>query len=75
MIDGLSKLYPNVKFSLVSELINQPHEDAFYPHGGQPKASRETGEFLRMENIHGGADTLRLSSENIHNLADWHNQR
>ena len=75
MIEDLRVLYPNVKFSLVSELVNRPCEDAFYPRGGEPKASRETGSFLRMENAHGGADTLRLSSDKIHSLAEWHNKR
>ena len=74
-IEELRVLYPNVKFTLTSVRINQPCEDAFYPHGGEPKASRESGTFLRMQNVCGGADTLRLSSDKIHSLADWHNQR
>jgi len=74
-ISELKSLYPNVEFSLVSELVNRPHEDAFYPHGGEPKSSREAGTFLRMVNPKGGADTLRLESEKIHSLADWHNKR
>ena len=75
MLEELRVLYPNVTFTIVSELVNQPCEDAFYPHGGEPKASRESGTFLRMQNVRGGADTLRLSSQSMHSLADWHNQR
>lgn len=73
LIEALRSKFPNVKFSLVGELVNRTHEDAFYPLGGAPKATKECGVFLRMENKKGGCDTLRLTSARINDLAAWHN--
>ena len=72
-IEELRAKYQNVKFSLVGELVNRTHEDAFYPLGGSPKPTVECGVFLRMENKKGGVDTLHLTSARIHDLAAFHN--
>jgi len=74
-LQTLRKQYPLVNFKASSKLTIQCNESASYPFGA-PKPRRVEGEFIRMENPMGGADTVLASdSEAIHRLAAWHQAR
>ena len=70
---SLQKKYPNVTFSQADHCINPRNEgQTFYPLGA-PKPERVEGNFVRMVNVCGGADTVRASNvEAIHRLAAYH---
>ena len=71
----LRKQYPLVNFKEVDHTMHPRNESASYPFGA-PKPKRVEGEFIRMENPMGGADTVLASdSEAIHRLAAWHQAR
>lgn len=74
-LEELKKQYPNVKFSTQDHCINPRDEgQTFYPLGA-PKPERIEGSFIRIQNVCGGADTVRASNaEAIHRLAAWHEE-
>ena len=75
MINDLKKEFPLVHFFKVDHVIIPRNEDASYPFG-MPKPDRIKGEFIRMENPMGGADTVRAADvEGIRRLAAWHQAR
>ena len=74
-LQTLRKQYPLVNFFEVDHTMHPRNESASYPFGA-PKPKRVEGEFIRMENPMGGADTVIASdSEAIHRLAAWHQAR
>jgi hypothetical protein len=74
-IETLKNKFTLVSFSLVDHMINPRNEDAHYPLGA-PKPERLDGEFIRMQNPMGGADTVPVSNvDAILRLAEWHQSR
>ena len=74
-ISELKKQFPLVAFEEKDHVINPRNEDAFYPKGS-PRPERIEGDFIRMENPMGGADTVHSSdTEAILRLAEWHQNR
>lgn len=75
MINYLRNKFPSLKFTLVSEKINQRNENAFYPFGS-PKPEVIKGEFIRIETPIGGVEVISIKNvEAIYRLADWHQKR
>lgn len=75
MIENLKKEFPLVHFERVDHVIVPRNEDASYPFG-LPKPNRVNGDFIRIVNPMGGADTVRASNtKEILRLAAWHQAR
>ena len=75
MIEQLKKEFPLINFKKVDECVIPRNEEASYPFG-MPKPDRIKGEFIRMENPMGGADTVRASNiKEVYRLAAWHQAR
>jgi hypothetical protein len=75
MINELKKEFPLVNFFKVDHVLIPRNEDASYPFGA-PKPERIEGDFIRLENPMGGADTVRASDvEAIRRIAAWHQAR
>ena len=71
-INELKKQFPLINFKRVDHVINPRNEDAFYPFGA-PRPERIDGNFIRIENPMGGADTVPASDiEALLRLAAWH---
>jgi len=74
MLEVLRRDFPLVSFTRVNTLVNPRNEDAFYPLGC-PKPEVTIGDFIRIANKMGGADTVRASNiDAIERLASWHQE-
>lgn len=75
IIEQLKKEFPLVNFKKVDHILIPRNEDASYPFG-LPRPDRIEGEFVRIENPMGGADSVRASNvDEIRRLAAWHQAR
>jgi len=75
MLENLKKQFPYVTFTRVTERFNPRNEgETFYPFGA-PKGETEKGDFVRMTNVKGGADTVSITNkEGMLKLAAFHQQ-
>jgi hypothetical protein len=75
MIQELKKEFPLVNFEWVDHCVVPRNESASYPFGN-PKPEVIKGDFIRIQNPMGGADTVRSSDiKKIRYLAAWHQAR
>lgn len=75
MIEYLKSEFPLVHFERVKEIVIPRNEDASYP-SGLPRPERIEGDFIRIQNPMGGADTVSAANvEEILRLAAWHQAR
>jgi len=74
-LNELRTKFPLVDFERVDRAFVPRSEDACYPFGC-PKGYWVEGDFIRLQNPMGGADTVRASNvEEIYWLAAWHQAR
>ena len=76
ILSSFTTQYPNCAFAIVGDHYEAVHEDCFYLNGYSPKPILREGIFLKIQNRHGGSDTVSMSDlESCHKLAQWHNNR
>jgi hypothetical protein len=76
LLKELKNRFQNVSFTETNQKLHVNHEDCHYLNGYSPKPEVVNGEFIRMVNSKGGADTISVKNvESIYSLAAWHNER
>ena len=73
---SLRDQYPLLLIELVDQVVHVPHEDAFYPVGGEPRPTTTKGDYVSIKNPMGGRDVVNIKNiTRLNELCEWHNKR